>query len=931
MNKRYLAVILCFCLIFSAGHLPALSAAGKDVGFVDYFSGWMDISELPAIPATVDIDTPVDSDGVVTIAQNQSARFIVDIPKDSKYHLILEYKTVEPVMLKSTLRVRAGESECATQIFSIWRDKTKDYRRDRFGNEVVSEQERLNLFLEDYVKDQASLSKLPFVFSLKQGIQEIVLSANDIAIQLKSVKVVKSQPLPSYETYKKAIPTGKGNDFIVIEGENFSAKSDSYIRSKSAANPALNPYDYKLRKLNTLDDGAFRTAGQKVFYGFSVETAGRYNIAMRYSQNAKQGLSSYLNIEIDGKKLFDSLNSQPFAYTGADYENITLTNGKKPFEVYLEAGEHTISFEIDGTPVAQTVAQLREIMSGISATGLDIKSVAGLNSNKNRTWDLESYIPGVTERLTAYKAQLIACYNQLGSDAAALVNLKLCVNSLEKLLKQPNKLPSRLEDLSEGSGSVTQLLSDQIDTLQNQGISIERIYFYDAKTQDLPSAKTGFFGSAGNSIKRFFYSLFFAQSTVNAHDEKTLNVWINRPIQYVETLQELIDTRFTPETDIHVNLSIMASEQKLILAGAADTAPDVVLGLSSNMPYDLAVRGAVTDLSAFSDFDAFFEKDFNKQAFLPFMYNEKICGAVETQEFYVLMYRTDILEKLKLKAPDTWDDVAAMMPALRRNSMNFYLQLSGYPGTKPLYTTAPFLMQSGGSLYNEDGFKSEINSKESLKGFETLTDLYRLYSLPQNVSSFYQGFRYGQTPIGIGSFTDYVKIKNAAPEIADLWAIAHPPGTPNANGEVIRGTTATATACAIMESSTRKEDGWAFLKWWMSADVQQEFGNSLQTKYGPEYMWNSANTAAFSKLSFPEDDKKVVLEQWEQMLEIKRHPALYMVERELSNAWIDVVVGGESARIALDQSALRVDREFLRKLQEFGYADSAGNKLKDYK
>ena len=55
------------------------------------------------------------------------------------------------------------------------------------------------------------------------------------------------------------------------------------------------------------------------------------------------------------------------------------------------------------------------------------------------------------------------------------------------------------------------------------------------------------------------------------------------------------------------------------------------------------------------------------------------------------------------------------------------------------------------------------------------------------------------------------------------------------------------------------------------------------------------------------------------MDEIYRHPALYAVEREISNAWNNVVIDGTPARIALDNAASEINREFRRKLEEFGY------------
>lgn len=251
--------------------------------------------------------------------------------------------------------------------------------------------------------------------------------------------------------------------------------------------------------------------------------------------------------------------------------------------------------------------------------------------------------------------------------------------------------------------------------------------------------------------------------------------------------------------------------------------------------------------------------------------------------------------------------------------MNFYLQLSGYAGTKPLYSTAPFLMQAGGGIYGEgDATVTGVNSQASLNGFEVLTDLYRLYSVQPTVSSFYNSFRYGQIPMGICNFSDYILIRRAAPEIAGKWAIAPAPGMEDEQGVIHNGTTGASSACAILSGSDKQTEGWAFLQWWLSSRVQIRFGNTLQTTYGSSHAWNSANTVAFAQLNFPAADREVILTQWGNLQEINRHPALYAVERELSNAWQKVVDANVPVRVALDDAALNINREFKRKLAEFG-------------
>lgn len=47
-------------------------------------------------------------------------------------------------------------------------------------------------------------------------------------------------------------------------------------------------------------------------------------------------------------------------------------------------------------------------------------------------------------------------------------------------------------------------------------------------------------------------------------DEGELEVWVNRPRQYVDLLQQMTDETFTPETGIRVKFSLMPDPAKLV-------------------------------------------------------------------------------------------------------------------------------------------------------------------------------------------------------------------------------------------------------------------------------------------------------------------------------------------------------------------------------
>jgi hypothetical protein len=75
--------------------------------------------------------------------------------------------------------------------------------------------------------------------------------------------------------------------------------------------------------------------------------------------------------------------------------------------------------------------------------------------------------------------------------------------------------------------------------------------------------------SIWEGLKRFFNSFRPDPYQTIGADEGEIEVWVNRPRQYVDLLQTISDERFTNETGIRVKFSIMPNESKLVLANAA--------------------------------------------------------------------------------------------------------------------------------------------------------------------------------------------------------------------------------------------------------------------------------------------------------------------------------------------------------------------------
>ena len=69
---------------------------------------------------------------------------------------------------------------------------------------------------------------------------------------------------------------------------------------------------------------------------------------------------------------------------------------------------------------------------------------------------------------------------------------------------------------------------------------------------------------------------------------------------------------------------------------------------------------------------------FTEGLLIPAVIGDGIYAVPETINFWVLYYRTDILEKLGLDVPETIEDVKQMLPELQIRGLNFTILQQGW-------------------------------------------------------------------------------------------------------------------------------------------------------------------------------------------------------------------------------------------------------------
>lgn len=865
---------------------------------------------------------------VVKLHDGNSIQIEVIVPETGLYEIGFDYYGTGEELTNPELAIKVnGEYQYMESRRIIapvyWQDATEEFVTDSYGNELIPEQERVHEWNHVKAQDPSNLQADPLLFYLEEGTNLITFENTNSEMLLGQVTVSSPEKIMTYEEYAKQYEDEKivQNALISVEAENLYEKSSSNVRPEPVKNPDVNPYSEKNALLNVLYAGA--APGESVSWEITVEESGLYQIGFKILQQDKYDSPVFRTIYIDGEVPFAEVEHY-MINPATKWENHVVSNQEgDPYLFYLEEGTHTITLKVDASPLEPVIHDLKDIVSEINDLSLEIKKLTGGSTDSNREWDIKQYIPDIEEQLQGWidrlekdKEYIHELYNSPDDEESyEEVQLQQAIDKLKDLKANPNEIPNRLSVLSEGSSSVAQILGNLQTFMQSQPLKIDTVYVYG--DEELPDPSVGILSKGWSKTKEFIYS--FGKGDEDEYsEEETVEIWVARSQQQVQMMQNMADTMFTPESGIKVEFSVMPNEQKIILANAGGQTPDAVFGLSQGMPYELALRGAACDLTQFEDFEEV-ASQFAPGSFIPYTVDGGVYAIPETQDFQVLFYREDILNELNIPVPDTWEDVKEILPELQRYGMNFYIPISSSQANKTLNSTAPFIYQYGGDLYSEDGMTTAIDSEEAMEGLTLMTELYTVYGLPMQVPSFYDSFRSGTIPIGVSNFTDYVKITTAAPEIAGSWNIAPMPGVEQEDGTVVRWAPGGGQACLIFEDSDQKEEAWEVLKWWMSTETQVEFAINLQTMFGSDYMWNSANLEAFAQSPLPEEHKEVILEQWEWLYEVPRVPGSYMIEREISNVWNKVVFEGENLRVAVDDAVITINQEMQKKMEEFGY------------
>lgn len=877
-------------------------------------------------------ETACGAEGAVLSSEQRELTFKLEIPAAGLYNIEIEYCAVKgrfkDIVFSLELDGRTPFSEAETISLSrIWHDST-EILKDKNGNDLRPSQTETERWNTRRLINTDGYYGEPYLFFFDTaGTHTVTLRYSEESMLVGRLTVCPEEELKSYSEYSVGAEAA-GECLFTFEAENSYEKSSSmlyptYDRSSAATSPS----HYSKMRYNTIGQSNWSQQGQWISWKTEVKKDGWYSITFKARQNYQQGVNSYRNLSIDGEIPFSEAKNIKFPYSLNWYMKTVGDESGEPYLFYLEKGEHIISLEVAAGPMGGVLKQLSDCVLELNGLYRSIIMVTGTNPDKYRTYYLEESVPGLIDEMTAVRDKLEAIYDKIteitgtgGSQASVIREMSLMLSEFtEKPLSIPNRVSS-FKDTIESLGSVILTLSDQ---------PLELDYIIISSQSELPDPKAGFKDSVSYGVKSFLASFTEDYNSIgSANDETaadtTVTVWISNGRDQAQILKNLIDNEFTPETGIGVSMSIVStasgtSSSTLVQATLAGKGPDVALFTPKDTPVNLAMRGALAELSEMDGFDEVYGR-FYESAWIPYIYEGGTYAVPETQNFDMLFYREDIFNELGLTPPDTWEEFYSVIELLQKNNLEVGV-LETNSANAGISSGISFfdklLLQNDGAYYSDDLKKTAFDTDAAYDAFTDWTELYLDYGLDRSFD-FFNRFRTGEMPIGIMSYVTYNQLYAAAPEIRGLWKLTSIPGTLKEDGTVCRTETASGTAAILLNDSKVKAQAWEFIKWWTDSSTQSSYGSELEASLGVAARYDTANIEAFESIGWTESEAAVLKLQWESVTDVPQIPGNYFISRCLTNAFRTVVDENENPVRALNIYNKDMNAEITRKRQEFG-------------
>lgn len=648
----------------------------------------------------------------------------------------------------------------------------------------------------------------------------------------------------------------------------------------------------------------------------------------------------------------------------------------RALKFYLTAGEHEIEMCVALGNMASVLTEIELSLSQINEYYLQILMITGSSPDENRDYYFSRLMPDVikglgveAERLFRFSAELEAINGTKGSDSITLENIGIL---LEKMSNDEDLIAASFSELKDNIGS----LGTWIMTARNQPLEFDYILF--APAEDVASAgqqkylkqknyeaEAGFWSALVYEFQQFMmswisdYSSYGVRVAEGTEGYKSIEVWTTSGRDQSTIMRNIVSDSFTPKHNIAVDLKLVAGGA-LLPATLSGTGPDINLTLASGSVINYAIRSAILPVNPegyvieegdseeviamkkerqeiFADYDQVIAA-FADAATIPLELYGVAYGLPETESFSMLFYRSDILLQLGLEIPESWDDVYNMLPTLQTNNLDFGFQnsLAGllillYQNGESLYkghNSNHYGIDPDGNFDRTYGYAINLDSNASLETFKELCELYTMYGFPYSYD-FANRFRTGEMPVAVSPYTSYSQLTIFAPELRGLWGFTKLPGTiqVDSHGNVIVGEdgkpvidhtadTSVAGIC-MMKDCENIAEAWEFMKWWVSAETQANYGQEYYALLGASGQYATANREALFGMSWTADERKELEEQFDWLRATPELPGGYIISRYVEFAFLGAYTDDKDPVESMLEYIDAINSELTRKRNEF--------------
>lgn len=948
---------------FDSGHKYSNSTIPDSVTPMGAYKAYLDQFTNPVYPEDIDIEvlgidayiSDFDEEnytaeyGLVALKTTNtgSASWKINIPQAGLYNIYLDYipETDGGTEIERRIYVNGVVPYDDLDNISfqrIWGDGG-DKIVDTTGNEIKPRQVELPQRRQAYVRDRVGYVTAPYLIYFNAGENDLKIESIREAMSIFSIHVASREEYPTYaEVYENYMTMGyekvsgkitgtysEGKDWI--EGEDAVSRSTSTIYAISDRTSAFNsPNDPVRIILNAIGGSKWSTPGDWITWEFSVPESGLYNITLRSKQSVSRGLFSTRKVYIDDKIPFAEAQNCKFIY-GSDFSMVTLGTEDEPFYFYLEAGTHTLTMESTLGDYGTQINRVQTTIDLLNSMYRQIISKTGINPDKYIDYRLTEKIPELLPTFEFAVSELRDIANQItlisGEKSSETASLETMALQLENFVAKPRTIQRNISSFSTNISA----LGTWILTVSRQTLIVDYILVH-SDDYKLPKANPNFFVGTWFGIRGFVQSFFFDYSSIGTtalnEDATTVEVWLLTSAtagrEQANAIRTLIDDTFDRSLNVHLKV---VDPGVLLTATLAGRGPDIAINVDNGTPVNYALRGAMYDVSQFSDFEEV-ASQFKPSAITPYYFEGGYYALPNTQNFLVLFYRTDIFNAQGWTVPNTWTDVINIIPELQIQNLQFFLPLNIVGATSvvnPVFASR--LYQTGGAFYRtetnslgEEYIVSNFDSEEAMAAFEFWCDFYTSYSFSLTITgaTFINRFRSGEMPIGIASYDTYNTLAVSAPEIRGKWTFALLPGTIQSDLSIDRSGAAFGTAVTMMKQTKVPDEAWTFMKWWVSTETQVGYAREVEAILGTAARHPTANVEAFRQLPWTVEEQAILLEQWDVTVGVPEVAGGYYTGRNLENAFRYVVNNNENPRNTLEDYILTINSEIIRKRLEFG-------------